>query len=135
MSRSTLRALPPGSSLSRVAALIAFCMLPQFPPPSGAQPLRGEGTTATTQLKISLVVRPVFKVLEVAPVKDGYIYRVWTNVRSIDIGGREYRFAGVGETTLKVDGRESDIDKQLNLDRSQGLAGNPRDLHTVSVTY
>jgi len=134
MSRSTLRALPAGLSLSRVAALIAFCTLPQFPPPSSAEPLRGEGT-ASSQLKISLVVRPVFKVLEVTPVKDGYIYSVWTNTRSMVIGGREYRFTSAGETTLKVDGRESELDKQLNLDRRQGLAGNPRDLHTVSVTY
>src|SRR5438309_8536014 len=103
MSKSMFRAFAGGPSLSRVAALIVFCTLPQLPPPSRAEPLR-QDTTATNQLRISLVVRPVFKVLEVTPVKDGYEYRVWTNARSIILGGRQYRFASVGETTLKVPG-------------------------------
>ena len=71
---------------------------------------------------VTLVVPPVFNVLEVTPVKDGYEYRVWTNTKSVVIRGREYRFSKVGETTLKVDGGVNDIDKQLDRDRSQGFA-------------
>lgn len=157
MSRSVFRTFPAGLSLTRVAALTALCTLLQLPLPSEAEPLLG-ASTATGRFQVKLVILPVFKVLEVTPVKDGYEYRVWTNTQSMVIGGREYRFTKVGETTLKVDGRVSDIDKQLNLDRRQGLAwrsvvragtamgtgadntssvpaSDPVDIHTVTVTY
>jgi hypothetical protein len=143
--------------LSRAVALAALCTLPQMPLLSGAQPLAG-ASRATGQLMVTLVVPPIFNVLEVTPVKDGYEYRVWTNVKSMVIRGREYRFGKIGETTLKVDGDVNDIDRQLDRDRNQGLAmrsavganlatgtgagrvlsppDNPgRDIHTVTVTY
>jgi hypothetical protein len=71
---------------------------------------------------VTLVVPPIFNVLGVTPVKDGYEYRVWTNTKSVVIRGREYRFSKVGETTLKVDSGIDDIDMQLDRDRSQGFA-------------
>jgi hypothetical protein len=129
MSRSIFQTPVAGASLSRAAVLTALCALPQLPLLCGAEPLRG-ASSATGQIRVTLVVVPVFTVLEVARVKDGYEYRIWTNRRSVVIGGREYRFGRVGEATLRVDGRESDIDNQLNLDRSQG-----RDIHTVTLSY
>jgi hypothetical protein len=41
-------------------------------------------------------------VLQVTPVADGYEYRVWTNMKSVAIGGREYRFDHIGESTVRV---------------------------------
>jgi hypothetical protein len=129
MARSIFQTPVAGASLSRAAVLTALCTLPQLPLPCAAQPLRG-ASSATGQIRVTLVVVPVFNVLEVARVKDGYEYRVWTNRRSVVIGGREYRFGRAGEATLRVDGRESDIDQQLNLDRGQG-----HDIHTVTLAY
>ena len=59
-------------------------------------------TSATAHLSFRVVIPPVFRVLQVTPVKDGYEYRVWTNTPSILLNGREYRFTRVGETTLTV---------------------------------
>lgn len=121
MSRRTFQTPTAGLSLSRAAVLTAVCTLPQLPLLCGAEPLR-VASSATGQIRVTLVVLPVFNVLEVTRVKDGYEYRIWTNSKSVVLGGREYRFSKVGETTLKVDGRDSDVDKQLNFDRRQGLA-------------
>jgi len=120
MPRRTFQMPVAGLRLSR-AAVTAVCTLPLLPLLCGAEPLRGASST-TGQIRVTLVVLPVFNVLEVTRVKDGYEYRIWTNRKSVVIGGREYRFSKVGEATLKVDGREGDLDNQLNFDRSQGLA-------------
>lgn len=58
--------------------------------------------SATGRLSFRVVVPPVFRVLQVTPVTDGYEYRIWTNKPSVMLNGREYRFNRVGETTLKV---------------------------------
>ncbi|SEK16988.1 MULTISPECIES: hypothetical protein [unclassified Variovorax] len=58
--------------------------------------------SASARLQITVVVPPVFRVLEVTPVADGYEYRVWTNMPSIVIGGHEYRFERIGENTVRV---------------------------------
>ncbi|MDM0033204.1 hypothetical protein QTI33_13810 [Variovorax sp. J22P271] len=157
MSRRMLRTPTPGLALSRAAALAALCTLPQLPLPCGAEPLRG-ASRAAGQLRVTLVVLPVFNVLEVTRVKDGYEYRLWTNSKSLVIGGQEHRFSHAGEVRLRVDGRESEVDTRLNLDRSLGLgwrsvsshpdghgrapalrnapaAGNQPDIHTVTVAY
>ena len=164
MSRRMFRAPTAGLSLSRAAALTALCTMSQLPLPCGAEPLRG-ASRAEGQIRVTLVVPPLLKVLEVARVKGGYEYRIWTNSKSLVIGGQAYRFTSAGQATLRVDGRESDVDTQLNLDRSPGLAwrsasagtgsvslhpdgdgcasalqnapaaGNQTDVHTVTVTY
>lgn len=59
-------------------------------------------TSATAHLSFTVVIPPVFRVLQVTPVKEGYEYRVWTNTRSILLNGREYRFQNIGETTLTL---------------------------------
>lgn len=61
-----------------------------------------DGSSATSRLSFTVVVPPVFRVLQISPLRDGHEYRVWTNIRSIVINGHEYRFRHVGETTLKV---------------------------------
>ncbi|MGJ7537835.1 MULTISPECIES: hypothetical protein [Variovorax] len=58
--------------------------------------------SATARVRITVVVLPVFRVLQVTPTAEGYDYRVWTNMKSIMLDGREYRFARVGENTLRV---------------------------------
>ena len=58
--------------------------------------------SATGGLNFTVIIPPVFRVLQVTPVTDGYEYRVWTNKPSVMLNGREYRFHRVGETTLKV---------------------------------
>lgn len=58
--------------------------------------------SATAHLSFKVVIPPVFRVLQVTPVANGYQYRVWTNTRSVMFNGREYRFNSVGESTLTV---------------------------------
>ena len=58
--------------------------------------------SATARLNFTVVVPPVFRVLQVTPVAGGYEYRVWTNQRSVVLNGREFRFSQVGESTLRV---------------------------------
>jgi hypothetical protein len=58
--------------------------------------------SATARLNFTVVVPPVFRVLQVTPQAGGYEYRVWTNQRSVLLNGREYRFNQVGESTLRV---------------------------------
>lgn len=58
--------------------------------------------SATAQIGFTVNVPPVFKVLQATPVAGGHEYRVWANMRSIVLNGKEYRFARVGETTLFV---------------------------------
>ncbi|MDR6857672.1 hypothetical protein [Variovorax guangxiensis] len=58
--------------------------------------------SATARLNFTVIVPPVFRVLQVTPMAGGYEYRVWTNQRSVVLNGREFRFNQVGESTLKV---------------------------------
>jgi hypothetical protein len=57
---------------------------------------------ATARLRITVIVPPVFRVLQVTPTAEGYDYRIWTNMKSIMLGGREYRFTRLGENTLTL---------------------------------
>jgi hypothetical protein len=59
-------------------------------------------TSASSHLSFRVVIPPVFRVLQITPVKEGYQYRVWTNVPSILLNGIEYRFSRVGETLLTI---------------------------------
>lgn len=74
---------------------------------SSAEPTHGINSS-TARFTVSMVVLPTFKVLEVTPVKGGHEYRVWTNMKSVAIKGREYRFDKIGETTLMVAGHDAD---------------------------
>ncbi|MDM0076225.1 hypothetical protein QTH90_17590 [Variovorax sp. J2P1-59] len=58
--------------------------------------------SASAHLSFRVVIPPVFRVLQVTPIKEGYQYRVWTNVPSILLNGIEYRFNRVGETLLTI---------------------------------
>lgn len=71
------------------------------PAPCRAESTYGSGS-ASARLHITVVVPPVFRVLDVTPVDGGYEYRVWTNMKSAVIGGREYRFDRIGESTVRV---------------------------------
>jgi hypothetical protein len=63
----------------------------------------GFGSGAVTaRLRITVVVPPVFRVLQVTQTAEGYDYRIWTNMKSVMLGGREYRFARLGENTVRV---------------------------------
>jgi hypothetical protein len=63
----------------------------------------GTGTrNATAHISFKVHVPPVFKVLQTTPTAGGYEYRVWANMKSIAIDGKEHRFTRVGETTLFV---------------------------------
>ncbi len=67
----------------------------------GAESTAGSGS-ASARVRIAVTVPPVFRVLQVTPTPEGYDYRVWTNMKTVVIGGQEYRFDSVGETTLKL---------------------------------
>ncbi|MFM9926829.1 hypothetical protein VLK31_27850 [Variovorax sp. H27-G14] len=89
--------------LSRLLLLLlslvpALCLAQ---PDGRANGIEGAGS-ASAQLHLSVVVPPVFRVLQVTPAAGGYDYRVWTNMKSIVIGGREYRFDRIGENTVRV---------------------------------
>lgn len=83
----------------RGALLCALLMAPVLcgaEAPLGAQ-------TASARLAFSVVIPPVFRVLEVTRNADGGVgYRIWTNVASVSIDGHEYRFGKVGESTLTL---------------------------------
>ncbi|SET87784.1 hypothetical protein [Variovorax sp. OV084] len=96
------RTVPP---LAAVGVLLLLLPLPlQL---SSAEPTRGTNS-ATGWFNLTMVVLPTFKVLEVTPVKGGHEYRVWTNMASVLIKGREYRFDKVGEVTFMVAGTDAD---------------------------
>ncbi|RTQ32123.1 hypothetical protein EJP69_22885 [Variovorax gossypii] len=80
------------------AALAALLLTPML---SVAE--NGFGTnSATARLRFTVIVPPVFRVLQVTPTADGYDYLIWTNMKSVMIGGREYRFTRLGENTVRV---------------------------------
>ncbi|CAN7761910.1 hypothetical protein LJR084_007214 [Variovorax sp. LjRoot84] len=63
----------------------------------------GAGSSrATGHISFKVHVPPVFKVLQTTPTAGGYEYRVWANMKSIVIDGKEHRLTRVGETTLFV---------------------------------
>jgi len=63
----------------------------------------GAGSSrATAHISLKVQVPPVFKVLHTTPIAGGHEYRVWVNMKTIAINGKEYRFTRVGETTLFV---------------------------------
>ena len=86
---------------ARGAALGLLAPLLFTPLPGAAASGAGSGS-ATAQLRITVVVPPVFRVLQVTPAAGGYDYRVWTNMQSVVIGGRAYRFDHIGESTVRV---------------------------------
>jgi hypothetical protein len=61
-----------------------------------------ESSRATAHISFKVHVPPVFKVLQTTPLAGGHDYRVWVNMKTIAINGKEYRFTRVGETTLFV---------------------------------
>lgn len=74
---------------------------------SSAEPAR-EANRATGRFNLTINVLPTFEVLEIRPVKGGHEYRVRTNMASVVIKGREYRFDKVGEATFMVPGTDAD---------------------------
>ncbi|WP_143684609.1 hypothetical protein [Variovorax sp. KK3] len=82
------------------SALSALLLLP-LPPACLAETRLGTNN-ATARLNFTVIVPPVFRVLQVTPSAGGYEYRVWTNQRSVVLNGREFRFDRVGEATLQV---------------------------------
>lgn len=73
-------------------------------PLSGAAQLAPGTRAASSSFGVSITIKPQFRVLESRPVNGGNEYRVWTNVRSVQIRGQEYRFDRVGEATIMVPG-------------------------------
>jgi hypothetical protein len=78
-----------------------LCALLLAPILCGAESTQG-GQSASARLAFTVVIPPVFRVLEVKPVAGGLGYRIWTNVASVRIDGHEYRFGRVGEFTLTL---------------------------------
>ncbi|MBU1359277.1 MAG: hypothetical protein KKC79_04510 [Gammaproteobacteria bacterium] len=79
-------------------SLIALVLMPLACITGSAQ----SAQSASSHLSFTVVVPPVFRVLQVVPQKEGLEYRVWTNMRSIVINGHEHAFSRVGEATLRV---------------------------------
>jgi len=98
------RTVPPLAAVGMLLLLLPLQL-------SSAEPAR-DTNKATGRFNLTINVLPTFEVLEVTPVKGGHAYRVRTNMASVTIQGREYRFDKVGETTFMVpatgaDGRDS----------------------------
>jgi len=89
------------------AAGVLLLLLPLPLQLSSAEPVR-DAQRATGRFNISITVLPTFEVREIRPVKGGHEYRVWTNMASVTIKGREYRFDKVGEATFVVPGTDAD---------------------------
>ena len=60
--------------------------------------------SASSSFSVTLTIQPAFRILETRQVPGGHEYRIWTNLRNVQLNGREYRFERVGETTLVVPG-------------------------------
>ena len=73
-------------------------------PLQGAAQLSSDSRTAPGSFTVSITVKPEFRVLESRAVNGGYVYRVWTNMKSIHLRGQDYSFARVGEATVMVPG-------------------------------
>ena len=86
---------------SYVQAVLAASLL--LPLPGAAQAPSGSHS-ASAGMTVMLKVRPAFRVLEVKPVPGGHAYRVWTNLKTVSLQGRDYRFERVGENSLVVPG-------------------------------
>lgn len=97
MSRSSVFGLP------YVHAALATTLL--LPISTAAQAPSAGSKSATSSFSITLVVRPAFRILETRPIAGGHEYRVWTNMKSVQLNGQEYRFGRVGEATIVVPGQ------------------------------
>lgn len=60
------------------------------------------GPAAQQRIGFKVNVPPVFRILQSTPVAGGHEYRVWANMKTIAINGKEYRLNRSGETTLFV---------------------------------
>lgn len=83
------------------SARVALAALLLAPLPCVAESSFGT-SSATARVRLVVVVPPVFQVLRATRTAEGHDYLVWTNMRSITIGGREYRFDRPGEHTVRV---------------------------------
>lgn len=68
-----------------------------------------DASAATARLGVTIVIPPVFRVLQVTPTTEGYDYRVWTNMKSIVIAGQKHRFAQIGENRLQLRATPHDV--------------------------
>ena len=82
------------------SSVLAMLLLPLAFPCASESSVGTRGATA--RIGFTVDVPPVFKVLQTTPVAGGHEYRVWANVKSIVLNGKEHRFARVGEATLFV---------------------------------
>ncbi|WP_237726136.1 hypothetical protein [Variovorax sp. CF313] len=106
---------------------------------SSAEPMHGMNS-ATGRFSLTMVVLPTFKVLEVTPARGGYECRVWTNMASVLIKGREYRFDKIGETRFTVAGSDADGRDSLGpawrgAIGAMAAAGDGSNAMRVMVTY
>jgi hypothetical protein len=107
MSGSKFPAALIGVGVARPALVSALCVSLFLPRPGVAESAGG-ANNATGGLKVMVTIVPVFRVLQVTAGANGYEYRIWTNIKSVVINGREYRFSKVGETTLTLPASSND---------------------------
>ena len=62
------------------------------------------GGTSRARISVSVVIPPVFRVIQIKQIPGGHEYRIWTNMRSAYLQGRQYHFTQVGESTVVVPG-------------------------------
>ena len=63
---------------------------------------RNAQASASARLNFTIVIPPVFRVLRTQDTPEGREVRVWTNLRSIVIDGREHNFGRVGENVVRL---------------------------------
>ncbi|CAN7338997.1 hypothetical protein [Variovorax paradoxus] len=96
--------LPPRAA--RTAAAVGMMLL--LPLRLGSAEPTHSPHSAAARFNVTMIVLPTFKVLQVTPVSGGHEYRVWTNMKSVLIKGREYQFDKIGETSFTVAGTTAD---------------------------
>ncbi|MGJ7505887.1 hypothetical protein [Variovorax sp. GT1P44] len=57
---------------------------------------------ASAHLQFSVTLPPVLRILQVRRNEDGIEIHVWTNMRSVVLSNREFRFHRVGEHVLHL---------------------------------
>ena len=94
----------PGQNL-RSSAAVALCLAGLLPSSLSwaAQPA-SDGRSASGGFSLTLTVRPTFRILKMTAVPGGHEYQIWTNMKTVQLRDRVYRFERVGEATLTVPG-------------------------------
>lgn len=111
---SRVQSLPPGIHYGHVGlydsehfyrllirGAFAAWLLVCAPPNANAESGRSAGTS-TASMSVRVVIPPVLRIIQIKALPMGREYRIWTNMRSVNLEGHAFRFSKVGEFSVVV---------------------------------